>query len=1047
MDSKKKIFYRVAIFSLISIFTLLSLLYHYVMIPSHSERLIRYLFHKYTQGDITLKVKKASLIYGFELNDLHIKVRNTGKEVLFIKKLHFQTFLPSILTGEILIRKLSVENSRFAMNFHKGRWNWGSIFVPIPKPKQKKAKKPFPNVISLPLPIRIAAWVQLADFSYSMSKDDSSVAKDPFSLQVKNINLNLGLITRTFSEIPLNPSLVYLLDTFFVLANNRSIPIDFSFLKYRTSRKNLKGQLFLHLNLAKEKDKRKHKILSKIYLKAKSQFPSISKKLELGLDSSMSYDFLADRFLIQNFHIRKNQNTLLTLFAALNSIQSDLPSMELSMKGGNIQLKEIGDFLGRFSQKQFMTGTVAISSFSLFGSLRNLKLTAKAAGKELGFLIGKKRQEIKKIDTDIQAWMDLTQLSFIRKLFHIPYQPKKLALKVFRNLSLSRLEVQHEKGYLKASANASPQTGIKAEFSLRNLDLGFFLENKAKGLVNSDLKLSSQKDPQSISYTLRLNTEPVSWSLDHSHSGPLILKIKSQGKVRFQNGLSIQIKQFMIDGNNLQGVNLLHCTSKATVSMLKKKHTYNLKEMFLSVDAEKLYPLMPRQIRVKVAPFRRYLQNRGEKNLHALLPSLKILKTKKEALLTGNGQFQIPSLGLKKLLLKIDIRKSPQLLSFNQFFFTGWEGSLKGYTKGYLKRSRQDGKWLPYLKTGLKLWSKIPVLIQDNMSFQGKIQTSVDIQNRITKGNIEIQDMNMKFKDPNCNKETVPQCGTLWVKNLNLDRMNFKYSKPISFTALKTKANSPNAYLKTVHLPSAYNLRIDHIVSSYNKSIQKEWYYIGFPKGKNGLRAVVRFHNNMLQISQMELSHFNSIRKKKSRKKKFYWEKTGLVFLKDFKLHFADLKPKNMNVSLNAKIQNIDLRPFLPPSRSNYDGIISADLKVKMNSLGKDPIQNANILVSVYQISREFGGFVSGILFPAQVLSLIIRNALEVPSIKIELRDGLIYSYIRLKRAKIIPGIFISSKNKEIKQERMPIAQFLKKAKSQVENLKKKKSNISRSNP
>ena len=211
MQKVKKIILTLLVILFIFSLTSLSIGYHYLMLSHNMENLIKSYFEKYTNGEVQLKVKSASLIYGFQIEDFYLRDRNTKEKLLYFKRASLRTFLPGLLAGEISIRKLRLDGGHLYMTHENDRWNWGLVFNPdmIEKPDAE-----IPEKISLIFPIRAHMNIVLNNFSYHLKINKNKTSKANLKLDLKNIDIQLGIITQTITEIPLGLDISAIFDTF-----------------------------------------------------------------------------------------------------------------------------------------------------------------------------------------------------------------------------------------------------------------------------------------------------------------------------------------------------------------------------------------------------------------------------------------------------------------------------------------------------------------------------------------------------------------------------------------------------------------------------------------------------------------------------------------------------------------------------------------------------------------------------------------------------------------------------------------------------------------
>ena len=1010
------------------------------MLPDVLEQVLKHIFDKYTAGKIELKIKRASLFYGFEIEDCRLRVRKTKEELLYFKRGRFSTFLPALWAGELSIRNLSLEDGRLHINYKKGRWNWGLVFnsrgTKAEDEKEPEEDTKLPDSIPLFFPFRLHAKVDMRNFSYYMEMDKdpqgklSEVYRRLFALQLEGLDLQLGLITRTFSEIPLSLGMAYLFDTF-ALAINSQKAMRFSF----KSQTELQGQPKLRLFVFRERTKGQAEFHSRFLIDSQDLQFINRKGKKLGIDWQASYDIFynsqADRLVVNSLELRHQQEPWFFLQAAVNHMSSVRRTLQLDIKDAYLDLEKIGELIAAFAstQKVQMDGKIKIARLSLFGGLDNLRLKSKLEAQNLFLKLGQEHR-IQKLLMDLDAQVDIHEFVPLQEET-TDYQSKEaLALGIFRYLHLRQFEVLHEKAYLKAEADISPQRGTQAQISLRDCKLGFFTENLLEGKGEAQISLRSSSDFTKTNFDLDLTLLNAAYTLERSRSRPVHLSLAAQGNVDFQKGVKLDIHSLKLRGKSIRGRNLLQLRTQGALSFSNAGQSYLLKQSLLSINADRLFPTLPQLLSETLAPLRTFMANDGAKTLALDASILRFQNTKTQSTLLGQGRLDIPSLNLNDLDFTLDLIVADKKIVFHKASIRGLQGALSGYLQGEIEKRK---KWEPDLKLGFRVYSNSFARVHENILVQGDLNLEAKLLPEKFWANIDSKDLNLEFLSGNCKTLNNINCKSLFIHNLALDKFqieHLRYPVPLS---KKVLSGAQNNYEQRSYDPNRYNFRIGRVTSSHNPRREymhpsKRWHYIGRPKTKPGLQAVLAYQNNTLSVDRIEINHFH---RQGEGKKGKGWIRNGSIRGKDIYFNLFDLKPKNMSASWKLKIQNLDLSPFLSLSRSNYDGIISADCKGQINGFGDDILERIRGSFIVHQISPEFGGFITRILVPTQVIAFLVRNTLEIPSIKVRLQDGLAYSYIQVQRARIVPGIFISSATEEIKQERMPIAQLLKRAKSE----------------
>ena len=1046
--------YRKLLILFVFLLSLFSITYQYLMLPDVLEGLIKHIFEKHTGGKIELEVKKASLFYGLEIENCRLSIRKTKEELLYFKYGRFSTFLPGFLAGEASIRNFTLEDGRLHINYKKGRWNWGKVFNPHGKITEEEEEEEeggeAPNKISLLFPLRLHAKIDLQNFSYYMKMDGkagtkavgtNTQAKDkkPFALKVEDIDLHLGLITRTFSEIPLSLEMAYLFETLVLAVNpKKDLRLDFE------SQVQLQGSPKLTLFVFRERTLGETEFHSRFFFDGSSlQFRNKrGEKLRLDWQAfyDIFYDSQADRLVVKRLEIKKEREAWFSLGAAVNHISSTRRSLQLDIKDALLDLGKIGELIAKMGEmkKIPVSGKIKIARLSLFGGLHNLRLRSKLEAQDI-FLKLEQEHRLEKLLMDLNAQVDLHRFIPLQEE-STDYQRKEaMALGIFHYLDLREFEFLHEKGRLQAKAHISEQKGTKAEIYIDGLRLGFFTKDILKGKGAGQIKLYSSSDFKKTAFDLNFSLSRASYILRRSRSLPIEISLGAQGKIDFKKGFKLDLDSLDLRGKNIRGQKLLKLRTGASLSFDDSGQSFLLKKSLLSIDNDRLYPTLPQFLKESLRPFRTYMENKGKKNLSLHSPHFHFEKKNQRSKILGQGRIKLPALNLNDLDFVMDIQMGEKDILIKKGKLRGLQGALAAHAQGKIETGKD---WKPALDASFRVHSDTFVRVHENISVQGDLQLNAKLLAKNMKARISSKNLNIEFLSGECQSLNHKNCKSFFIHQMALDNFQINHLRHPSPLVKKRLSGPQNNYERSYSPPSQYNFHIGRITSSHNPRGEyappaNPWHYIGRPgKGRknSGLRAILAYQNNTIHIKEIEIKRFHRASENKKNKG---WKKSGIVRGKDIYFNLFDLQSKNMSAAWKLKIQNLDLEPFLPRSRSNYNGVISADSRGQIRGFEGNILEKIKGSFIVHQISPEFGGFITRILVPAQVAAFLVRNTLEVPSIKLKLQDGLAYSYIQVQRARIFPGALLSSSSEEIKQERLPIAQFLKQARKEIGGLAK----------
>ncbi|MCB1169087.1 MAG: hypothetical protein KDK25_02075, partial [Leptospiraceae bacterium] len=320
--------------------------------------------------------------------------------------------------------------------------------------------------------------------------------------------------------------------------------------------------------------------------------------------------------------------------------------------------------------------------------------------------------------------------------------------------------------------------------------------------------------------------------------------------------------------------------------------------------------------------------------------------------------------------------------------------------------------------------------VHENVSIQGGVNINLDINPSMAVGGIYINDLDIQVNTGNCSNPESPACKRLRIEKLNLNlpiRHNMAMKDPV-----RLSDTSSGLALTDTGFRSEPNFSVRFVASSHTPGgtyKPESYFYLGSLDANKGfgMSARVDYRRNVFMIDWLDAR----IYKPRDPDTGELWVSDGTIQGKRIFFNAADLAPANMEYAGFLQIHNLNLAPFFPDSDSSFDGIVSGDLSVTGRDLS-DFIRNTNMRLSIYRISEEFTGFAGRLLIPNDVIAFAVNNTLEIPAIQVELKGGLIYTSVKVKRPSLLSlSLVVRPSEEEIRQERIPLAEFLERARTE----------------
>lgn len=998
---------------LIGFFLLIVLAYNIAFYPPVFQRILSSLVPGIAGGQLKLRVERASLFRGFVVKD--IELHSGGTTLFRAESATLSYFLPSILVGHIGIRDLSLVKPEILLRKKDGTWNFEELTGKSEESTEPDAPSdPLPDVISTYVALKVYGKIVVRDLRFTLDMPD-----DGEYLDINHFSLHLAFITRTFQEIPLSPRAFTLFDTLILgVAPDSPVSIE------RRGAGGIRGQLSMPFFLYREALKGETEFSSRFHLNT-TNLVLEQKGRQLVPNAriyySIAYDAHKDRLNLSRLLIEQDKHPWLDLSAGADGVTREVPSVHLEVHKSEIGLDSLENLLVFLGARMGLSGTASLYPLKISGPMDKLAMSGKFQADGVAFRTGGLHHRIPMARLDLSALLGLAHMLPAGK----PAREGSLAFGVFHKLSVPELLIGYNEARLRGNAVIEPGQGMTADIVVSGLALTPFSAPAFDGIASGQLKVKSPENFQSFAIRSELHLSQARYRMDQSRSSPMELGLIVDGNVGLGDATTVDLDKVVLTASNSQGINLV--TLRASSNMvIGESQSYGLNVKELSVKYADLHSTLPGGLRYSLSPYRSYLDKGLAMHGTALFKSLG-----KASSLNTDLSIAIPGIDLKDLRMTGGLGFSPAGTSIDNMRLTGLRGALQVSAAGKIVKTPEGSK--PDLKVALSLASQSLFAIHRNLAIQGGLKMDFDIKSDAVRGNVAANDLSAEIYT-DCEEQVCR-------KKYRLERMNLLL--PV-FHDLKLKdpallAEAPTGLtFDSTAFRAKPNLSVQFIASSHSprgEASKDGFFYAGalLPDRPPGLTASLEYRKNVLYFQWLKYQIFRP----KSRTGSDVWVTDGSLEGRDVFFNLADAHPQSMEFGGRIQVQNFDLEPFLPRSRSDYDGIISAELQFKGRNLD-NALYNTTARLSVFRLSREFSGFATRIVMPAQVAGAIVKSALEIPSITVELQNGLVYTAIGIARKDIrsftnFLSFFIKPTGEEIRQERIPLAQFLERAKSEVE--------------
>lgn len=1005
--------------------------YNYYLRASYVEKTISDFINQNTKARISMNIIRSSLIYGFEIHNIELAT-DSGIPIFKADNVRLSLFLPGFFAGHIGVRELTVDNPSIHISRDTSGWNLNALFPSSPEEEEDDNEEySFPESINTFFPIKIYSNIKIKDLSFHYH---DTLSPDNTSFNVEHFNMILSFISKTFREIPLSLDILENFDTI-VLAANPFFPVDIDY----SNRSSLSGDAVMGVVLYREAGETHTEFLSRLKIDTSKLIASGKGSVEFPLDLSAyydtSYDPVSDQFKIDAFSIKQGKTPILSLKAIVNRVTNPDRELDLRVLESRIDLEKPGKILNLFIPDSIgpiaTSGSLSLDSLFIRGTMDKLAINGKIRSSRMGLKIKNQFHGIKNLDIDINGKVDLYRVVRLKNLPENYDSKSRLAFNLFYYLNINKMEAIYNGATIKANGRIEPESGIHLKAEIANFILDPFSGPYFLGMGFANLNLDSSENFQRIRFNGSVGVRNAQYSIRRSRSSRNDLSLVAEGTLfLIPDNISLNVEKAVLNARNSAGLRTGTIDASGHLRF-SGVQDYKININNIDILYNRLHSTLPGTIQYYMNPYRTYLSEGFSMN------STMRLLIDNGVKITGTAGVSVPYLKIDDLSLNADMEFSENEMSFDRVELKALKDSLLADLQGKMERADRSQSWISDLSFNLSMSQKELLAIHEMLSMKGDLEIDMTMKEDLISGKLYMNDLDLVVNSGNCSSGEQEPCSIwrVYDMDLNLPVRHDMGSQSRRKFAENFRIVPENAF----GLFNRSNLTITSISSNRLPSggfIPGGYYVFGKYGGDGenhdpGLNAVVEYKNNALVVRKLNIG----IHKKNESGR---WIRYGNISGNGLYFHLADLNPVNMEFGGDLRIQNLDLAPYLPGANSDYDGIISADINFQGENLN-EPLSNTTARVAVHRLSDDFSGFATRVLVPVQTVAFAANQTLEIPSIELRLKSGLVYSSITVNQRGLFSRL-IRPAGEEIKQERIPLAQFLERARSEVTTISRKKS-------
>lgn len=977
-------------------FFLLSLIiiYKFVFNRYTGQLLLSKILHGSIQGTANFTVTKFSLFYGIAFEDLVLKSDSTFEErpVLSVKELELSYNLPLILLGRAKLSRIAIVGLKIDLRQKGGEWNLSKLFPTSSQssPEEETTSSPLEEISTI-LPVSAYLNLELKDIFVHVSSESGLSS---YKAGLEGFALAFELDTVRFRKIPLNVRILQLIDVIrFRMNPEKTVRIYFE-----DNSKSLDQPFRLGLEFSKDPggifvsqaDIGSYSIPIKVQNKLLAPFG-------FGLRYKLGYLEKEDKLKLETLELKVNEDVWLSGGGEMTGVSSKERNVQFGIQKSLIRLKPLSDFLSTVPgiPKMKLDGELSLAPITISGKDTRLKVETDIVAKDLLISIGGKNHKIPKLKL---------LADFILHPFTQETPNASKPIPILENLNLKELSVDYNGIQLAAIGNILKGSQLDLDLSVQNLNLSDYVKT-LNGVLGLKMKVSGIFNYLNVNGAVQLSG--FRFPMGRGKSSPIPINLDLKSRIQFSKPFVpdlVRLDSISISTKSLEGKESLKISSVGNLG-LGKGFRVNLNSLVIKTELDRLTPTLPFSLRESLVPVRNNLGNQIILNGgvdYSILDGTQSV--------SGKFLFDLPGIQIRDLKMDLNLKiAKDSSITLSNFDLTAFQSKFRIVTSGVLKKT-PEGELIPDLEGNIQLGSDKPAYLFKGINFEGLFAVRFRLKNSIASGTLISKNSNFGYANEFCPGE---DCKLYRIEGLDAE-FSFVHDLSIKTTRNLIDGNKEK-FIRTYGRIPASNFTIQQIVGTHPSISGIPFDYVKPKNGQPGLSARIDYSENFLKLEYLKVFTLD-----------------GLVNGKDILVNVGGGDPEKMEFSAVVQIKDIDLKQLLPPKRRSKidDGKIKADLNVSGRNLA-DPIPNINLFFSVFQIGQDFAKSAVNIFTPSNVFTDFIYNSYAVDKIEVELSKGLVYAVIGFKRS--VLNTIINLENSQISQQRMPLANFLKRARSEVD--------------
>jgi hypothetical protein len=960
-------------------------------------------------GRLIANVETFSLFYGLDITDIQLLSGSKFQksEIFSAKRISIRYNLPMVVFLRLSVSEISLIDAKITLIQENGFWNFQEVFPPSQTKETEILTEAEPEsndtAFWIGVPISAYAKLLLKDVSFQYIRRDVS---QPLDIGWKNLNLLVDIDTNRFVKIPYNLDALDIIDSLILELNpSASIPVWYKDTK-------ISYDAPLDLKLLVHTDSKANPFFLQSFLQVggdkltihRSNRPPIN--VQLKIDYDLKYYPDQDQIVLKDFNCIFQGKNWFKISGEIKSPLSKDRFVDLKLSESEIQLEPLSKVLEELPIPNMkLGGEIQLSPLSLQGAFHNLNITWQPKIQNFYFSHSGKTHSSKYLNLNANSILDLVTRQN-------PTAEKPLP--IIKQLHIETLNADYNGILAHVTGSLGSDIPIDVQVNLDKLELNGFVKN-ISGLLKADLKITG-KNFSSLSTHLDGYLSSFRFTLGRGRSGNSFFKINTSANLLFKEPFElaeISLPNLSLTGKNANGAEAFGLKAN-TKLILGENIIVDLFSSNITTNLAHLSLILPLSLKEKVSPVEFAL---GQKLSLGLKGHFDI----NNGDYSGRLNLQVPGLELNDMVADFAVKmpsNDSANINLSKFTIRAFSGMVGLDASGILDKRKTEkdpplGPFFGDLKLKIFLKSAMDHYVAKGFSYRGEMYMDLKVKDYDITGDFISNNSKIVYNNGSCPGKS---CKLLLVDSLNADI-------PVHHDLSIKKTNGliegdKSRFIKTYGRVPRDNFTIQQVLGSHPSIEGAPFAYVKSSGSYPGLTSRIQYKENFLLIDGLKLSLLD-----------------GMVYGKDFIINVGSGDLEKMEYMGTMQVRDIDLRQLLSKDAQSKidDGKIKADLNLSGTNLA-DPIPNINLFFSIFQIGRDFGKSAMNVISTKGAIMDFIIDSYAVDTVDVELSKGLVYADVQFKKSLL--SYVVNLEDSKISQKRMPLANFLKRAGSEISTYK-----------